>query len=58
MDQVRVPSLVELLRETLAGVEESRLVQPNDPVFIDLKQNLVRAITDLEVVKSGKEKCV
>jgi hypothetical protein len=54
--RVRVPSLVELLRDTLAGVEESRLVQPDDPVFMDLKQNLVRAIADLEVVKSDKNK--
>jgi hypothetical protein len=43
------PMLIELLRSTLRRLEESQGVDPNDPTMIEIKNSILRSITELEV---------
>jgi hypothetical protein len=48
------PSLVEILRSTLAQVEQSADLSPDDPAMVKLRRLVLRLIAELEVAKTRK----
>jgi hypothetical protein len=48
------PSLVEILRSTLARVEQSADLSPADPSVVQLRRWVLRLIAELEVAKTRK----
>jgi hypothetical protein len=48
------PSLVEILRSTLARVEQSADLSPDDPAVVKLRNLVLRLIAELEVAKTRK----
>jgi hypothetical protein len=46
-------SLIDVLRATLASVEESREVSQDDSAFRELRDSLVRAMAELTVLRSA-----
>ena len=56
-----VPDVTELMWKSLLRIEASHDFNPSDPVFIKFRSDVLRAIADLEVLKSGEdgdaEKC-
>lgn len=48
------PSLVEILRSTLARVEQSADLSPDDPAMVKLRRLVLRLIAELEVAKTRK----
>jgi hypothetical protein len=53
MDQVTTPSLAEILRTTLEGVERDMEISPDDPALLRLKQAIVYLLADLEIRKEN-----
>lgn len=51
----RVPDLTELTWQSLLSVEASRDFEPSDPVFIKFRSDVLRAIADLEILKSRED---
>jgi hypothetical protein len=48
------PSLVEILLSTLARVEQSADLSPDDPSVVQLRRWVLRVIAELEVAKTRK----
>jgi hypothetical protein len=48
------PSLVEILRSTLARVERSVDLSPDDPALAELRSLVLRLIAELEVAKARR----
>jgi hypothetical protein len=48
------PSLLEILRSTLARVEQSADLAPDDPALVQLRRLVLRLIAELEVAKTQK----
>jgi hypothetical protein len=48
------PGLVDILRSTLARVEQSADLSPDDPAFVKLRNSVLRLIAELEVAKTRK----
>lgn len=48
------PNIVEILRSTLARVEQSTDLAPDDPARAELRHLVVRLIAELEVEKTRK----
>jgi hypothetical protein len=46
--------VVDILRSTLARLEESPDVAHDDPAFVELKHTIVRALAELEMHKNQK----
>ena len=46
-------NLIQVLRTTLQEVEESSELPQDDPVMIELKRTLTRALSDLDAAKNG-----
>ena len=46
------PGLIEILRSTLARVEQKLGLSPNDNAVIELRHSIVRMITELEIAKA------
>ena len=51
-----VPTLIDILRETLQQVEQSAEFGLDDPALIELKHAIVRTIAELEIARLGKSK--
>lgn len=51
----RVPDLTELMWQSLLSVEASHDFEPGDPVFIKFSSDVLRAIADLEILKSRED---
>jgi hypothetical protein len=54
VNQRSIRDLVELLRETLQQVEQDQELRPDDPILMELKRHIVRAIADLHIAKSSR----
>ena len=50
--QFEVPDLAELLWGALLRMQSKEGLRPDDPVFLEFKQNVLRIIADLEVLRS------
>jgi hypothetical protein len=48
------PNLIEILRSTLARVEQTANLRPNDPAVIQLRHAVLSLITELEIEKTRK----
>jgi hypothetical protein len=48
------PRLVEILRSTLARVEQSADLSPDDPALVKLRDFVLHLIAELEVAKTRK----
>jgi hypothetical protein len=48
------PRLVEILRSTLARVEQSADLSPDDPALVKLRDFVLHLIAELEVTKTRK----
>ncbi len=46
------PGLIEILRSTLARVEQKLGLSPNDNAVKELRYSIVRMITELEIAKA------
>jgi hypothetical protein len=46
-----VPTLMELLQETLSRLETTQELKPDDPVLLEVKGSIARAIAELTVAK-------
>jgi hypothetical protein len=44
--------LSDLLWEALLHVQATEDLQPDDPIFLELRHNILRVISDLELTKS------
>ena len=55
VDEAKVPDLVQLLWDTLLGMESKEGYDPNDPVSAEFRQNVLRLIAALEISKSEEE---
>lgn len=44
--------LVEILRSTLRHLEETEDLQPDDPALLEIKSSILRAIAELEIMRS------
>jgi hypothetical protein len=47
-------SLVEVLRSTIAQVEQTADLRPDDPAIVELKSSIVRTVAELEIAKLQK----
>lgn len=43
-------SLIDLLRSTLRHLEQSEDLDPDDPALIEIKNHILRAIAELDVL--------
>ena len=50
-----VPDLIGLLRDTLEQVEQIEGLQPDDPSLLDFKRCLVLIISELKMLKNGRD---
>lgn len=48
------PSLVEILRKTLAQIEQNVNSDTEEPAVIELRKQLARSIAELDMVKSDR----
>jgi hypothetical protein len=48
------PRLIDVIRVAVEQVEQSSGVAPNDPAIVELKQNVVRAVGELELTKAKR----
>ena len=48
------PTLIEVLRSTLLGLEQSREFNAEDPAHQEFKRSIVRLIADLQLRKETK----
>jgi len=46
------PGLIEILRSTLARVEQKLGLSPHDNAVVELRHSIVRMITELEIAKA------
>lgn len=46
--------LVEVLRSTIAQVEQNADLHPDDPAIVELKSSIVRTVAELEIAKLQK----
>jgi hypothetical protein len=53
MERLATGGIVEILRNTLYHLEETKDFQQDDPAVIELKRHIVRSIAELEVIKSA-----
>ncbi len=44
--------LLELLRSTLQHLEETEDLRPDDPALLEIKSSILRAIAELEIMRS------
>ena len=51
----RTPQLLEVIRVAVQQVEQSSGVAPDDPAIVELKNNVVRAVGELEVAKARRQ---
>lgn len=54
MSQLRVPDLVDLLRETLEQSEQSHELPSDDPILTELRRSILLTIAELNIARSGK----
>lgn len=54
MCQPSVPDLIDLLEATLKHLEENQNLSSDDPALLELKQSIVRALAELELVRPRK----
>jgi hypothetical protein len=50
------PTLIEVLRSTLVGLEGSREFNVDDPALREFKRSLLRLIADLQLRKESKSR--
>jgi hypothetical protein len=50
------PSMLHALRKTLQSVIEAEKRTPNDPVLLEQKRSLLRAIAELEMRRTSESK--
>jgi hypothetical protein len=48
------PRLIDVIRVAVEQVEQSSGVAPDDPAIVELKQNVVRAVGELELTKAQR----
>jgi hypothetical protein len=48
------PRLINVIRSAVEQVEQSSGVAPDDPAIVELKQNVVRAVGELEITKAKR----
>jgi hypothetical protein len=51
----KTPQLLEVIRVAVQQVEQSSGVAPDDPAIVELKNNVVRAVGELEVAKAKRQ---
>ena len=51
----KFPQILEVIRIAVEQVEQSSGVAPDDPAIIELKNNVVRAVGELEVAKAKRQ---
>ena len=49
------PQILEVIRIAVEKVEQSSGVAPDDPAIVELKNNVARAIGELEVAKAKRQ---
>jgi hypothetical protein len=49
------PQILEVIRSAVEQVEQSSGVAPDDPAIVELKNNVARAIGELEVAKAKRQ---
>jgi hypothetical protein len=54
VSQLHVPDLVDLLRDMLERVEQSRELPPHDPILEELKRSILLAIAQVNITRRGK----
>ena len=48
------PRLIDVIRVAVEQVEQTSGVAPDDPAIVELKQNVVRAVGELELTKAQR----
>ena len=51
----KVPSLSDLLWKALLLVQATKELQPDDPIFLEFRHNVLRIIADLELLRSRQD---
>ena len=51
----RSPRLLEVIHVAVQHVEQSSGIAPDDPAIVELKNNVVRAVAELEVAKANRQ---
>jgi hypothetical protein len=54
MCQPSVPDLIDLLQATLKRLEQNQNLSSDDPALLELKQSIVRALAELELIRKEK----
>jgi hypothetical protein len=54
MCQPSVPDLIDLLQATLEHLKRNQNLSSDDPALLELKQTIVRALAELELVSPRK----
>lgn len=49
------PQILEVIRSAVEQVEQSSGVSPDDPAIVELKNNVARAVGELEVAKAKRQ---
>lgn len=54
MSKPSARDLIDVLRSTLAQLEKSQDIAPDDPSLVELRNSIVRTIAELEIARLRK----